>query len=154
MVRRIRRGRRGGRGAFSERLFLNHSFNLVANTQANVSIFTATAPCTVRHVLTRMNLQCSGAGPFVYGTVLSKLPEGFTTPNSISQTSGQALYKPEELVLAYSTGASVNGSAPTVLPDAMRGGTRKLQVGDQIFVSCLATGAGVAAGTSELIVSS
>ncbi len=154
MVRRIRRGGRGGKRGFSERLFLNHSFNLVANTQSNQSIFTATAPCTVRHVLTRMNVQCSGAGPFVYSTVINKLPEGFTTPNSISLTSGQALYKPEELVYAYSGGATQNATTPTILPDVMRGGTRKLQVGDQIFVSVLATGAGIAAGTSELIVSS
>ncbi len=143
---------RGRKKGFSERLFVNHSFNLAANVQSDVALFTATVPCTVRHVLTRLNTLQNAAGATDYASVISNLPEGFASPNSITLTSGQALYKPEEFVMAYTTG--IVNPLTSFLPDTLRGGTRKLQVGDRIFISVLSTAAGVSSGTSELIVSS
>lgn len=106
---------------------------VIAGTQVNTQLYTTTFPGTVTGLRWMLNFQngTAATGNVMYAIVVSR--DG-VTPSTIANTSGAAMYKPEQQVFAIGEMALENTTSPSGPSNkTIEGQTksmRKLQAGD------------------------
>ena len=111
------------------------NLNGISATQQNVTLFTATFPCTITGV--RWSLSVGADAGTVFGRhvwVIQKIGEGFATPD-LSTTSGADLMIPEQNIIAYGSGFSQNDTDSGIHYAGSTKSMRKLQEGDTLLFS-------------------
>jgi hypothetical protein len=122
-----------------DKQIINVAGTITSASQTNVSLYTATYPCTVTGVRWQLSLInivasiCSGKW------MIYIVRDGYAA-NSMSATNGGSLYTPEEDVLAWGSYIMPSTGIGASVRQEFIGETksmRKLQGGDVIGFSCI-----------------
>ncbi len=141
----------------TDKQILVSALNLTAATQSATTLFTATVPCRVRHVVTRGNITGITTPAFgAYAYAIVRVPQGYTQ-NNMSLVNATSLYTPEIDVLAYVAGQCEHVSSSTnefFLADVCRGGRTTLQIGDSLKLIALSSIASSINVVTEFLITS